>query len=198
MRTKKITKETRTLDQMLTAGKEMLLFIDIEDFNITKFVEKANVGKGSFYNYFSTPYDVLRALKNNEEEACVKKLFEYYCRITADTFNQKVERMAIYLTTYINSSSAFQRFAGDSTSWYEYFTETVSSVPECQQQFIEELNTYASSAGISADQAMMNVHLLLTITARYSCKALSKKIPISFEEARIYIRKTARELFPEG
>lgn len=198
MRTKKITKETLTLDRMLTTGREMLLFIDIEDFNITKFVEKAKVGKGSFYNYFSTPYDVLRVVTNNEKEACVKKLLEYYCRISADTFSQKVERMAIYLTTYINSSSAFQRFAGDSTSWYDHFTKTVSSVPECQQQFMNELNAYALSAGITADKAMMNVHLLLTISARYSCEALSRKKPMTFEEARIRIRKTARELFPEG
>ncbi|MBQ1530614.1 MAG: TetR/AcrR family transcriptional regulator [Solobacterium sp.] len=196
MTTVKTNEETLTRKKMLDALEELLLTKNIEEIAVQDITEKADVGKGSFYRYFSSPYEAQQILICKKEAVCWKKMLQYYSCISTGTFSQKIMRMAINLTAYVNSSIYFQKIVGENASWYEYFSEADSSDPD-SREFIEDLNTYAEAAGISQEQAKMNLHLLLTNTARYVSKAINNHYPLTFEETRAFVRKTSGQLFPE-
>ncbi len=196
MEISKVHKESLVYNRMIAAARKLFVFENGKGITIKNIVDEANVGRGSFYKHFSNPGEVLEVLKNKEEEDCWKKMLEYYCRIPTGTFSQKIERMAVNLTRYIELSSAFQRLVGEDAAWYKYLTESGSSDPE-YAHFLEDLNTYAKSTGISENQAKMNVHILLTAASRYAAGAINEKIPLTVKEVRTFIRKTAGLLFPE-
>ena len=197
MKALKTNHDTPTYSKLIKAMRAMMLQADrFEDIRITNVSEEAHVAQGSFYNHFGTLDAARPAVISREEAECWKKMLQYYNRIPIGTFSQKVQRLAVNLTVYINTSSSFRKIVCENAPWYGYFTDTELSGSE-SMQFHQDLKEYAKSAGISQDQAMMNVHMLLTNTARYANKALGKKIPLTLKETQTDVRKTASHLFPE-
>lgn len=196
MTTVKTNEETLTRKKMLDALEELLITKNIEEISVQDITKKADVGKGSFYRYFSNPSEAHQILISKKEAECWEKMLQYYSCISIGTFSQKIMKMAINLTAYVNSTLSFRGVVGENASWYEYFSEADSSDPD-SREFIEDLYNYAKTAGISQEQARMNVHLLLTNTVRYVSKAINDHYPLTFEETRAFVRRTSGQLFPE-
>ena len=197
MTTSMIKKETAVSNRLLSAARELLLTKKSHEIKISDIKSRAHVGEGSFYRYFSSPYEIIQVLRSIEEEKCMDALLQYFCRTSAGTFSQKIERMAVYLVQYIRSSYDFQRIVGENVSWFDCFSKMIDPDSEEQEQFNKELYEYAALIGMSEEQARMNVHFLFTTAIRYSNSALNREIPLTIEETRLYIRETARRLFPE-
>ena len=111
-----IRKETLTRRKMLNALKSLLMNKNIEDIKIQSIREKSGAGQGSFYNHFGDLYTAKQILIIEEEAACWRSMLQYYSCISAGSFSQKLESMAINLTTYIKSSITFQRIVGENAS----------------------------------------------------------------------------------
>jgi AcrR family transcriptional regulator len=193
-----IKKETAVSNRLLSAARELLLTKNSHEIKISDIKSRAHVGEGSFYRYFSSPYEIIQVLRSIEEEKCMDALLQYFCRTSAGTFSQKIERMAVYLVQYIRSSLDFQRIVGEDISWYNCFDKMIEADSEEQEQFNKELYEYAAAIGMSEEQARMNVHFLFTTAVRYSNSALSRESSLTIDETRNYIIKTASRLFPEA
>ena len=149
MTTSMIKKETAVSNRLLSAARELLLTKKSHEIKISDIKSRAHVGEGSFYRYFSSPYEIIRTLKSIEEEKCWDALLQYFCRTSAGTFSQKIERMAVYLVQYIRSSYDFQRIVGENVSWFDCFSKMIDPDSEEQEQFNKELYEYAALIGMS-------------------------------------------------
>lgn len=94
------------------------------DITIDMVCRKANIGKGTFYKYFSDKEDLIRSVVSDQQKQCWQSLTRYLYSIRCLDLKTRLGKSVDYLMNYVNSDPGFRKIMDDHSflpcTWEEF------------------------------------------------------------------------------
>lgn len=93
-----LQKRERTRARLIESAYQVFARKGVDAVTIDDIIAEAGVARGTFYNYFQTPEDVLKAVAGNMSDEINQKIWVQYAAI-----NDPAERLAIAIRQFLHS-----------------------------------------------------------------------------------------------
>ena len=146
----------------------------ISEITVEMVCRKADVGKGTFYKYYSDKEDLVRTVIDRQQKLCWNCLMDYLYSIRSLDFKTRLDKSVDYLMIYVRNDPGFRNVMADHVflpvTWEEF---RAAEDKKCAA-LMEDLTAYAGEKNLDPRDLftlIMNVHNNAVILARQAAES---------------------------
>lgn len=197
MKKRDINKKKKRSD-LLSAAYDLFTTIGFSNTTISKIVEKANVGKGTFYLYFKDKEEIRNTLiteKSSEIfQDAMKKLNEY-CYSSPDQISlcDKIIFITDYIITTLSRDIALLKYISKYLSWGMF---SIPFIRSDEKNELLDFRAYATSMlkkeGVTLENVDLVIFTVIELINSTCYNVILNGEPVTFSDYKPYLFRCIR------